>query len=96
MCVSGTTFVVGVNPRVNAVVAGTKMIFPGPNTSANPVGGREEGLPRNDGSAGLLAYVAHNVRQLDGTCPEHRADTCADSVIELLERGPPGENSPDG
>jgi galactan 5-O-arabinofuranosyltransferase len=28
-------------------------------------------LPRNDGSVGLLAYVAQHVRQPDGTCPDH-------------------------
>jgi galactan 5-O-arabinofuranosyltransferase len=28
-------------------------------------------LPRNDGSVGLLAYVAQHVRQPDGTCPGH-------------------------
>jgi hypothetical protein len=27
-------------------------------------------LPRNDGSVGLLAYVAQNVRQPDGRCPQ--------------------------
>lgn len=47
-------------------------------------------MPRNDGSAGLLTYVAHNVRQLDGTCPQHSTGACADSVTELLERGRPG------
>jgi galactan 5-O-arabinofuranosyltransferase len=28
-------------------------------------------LPRNDGSVGLLAYVAQQVRQPDGTCPDY-------------------------
>ncbi|GAA5126991.1 hypothetical protein [Pseudonocardia adelaidensis] len=28
-------------------------------------------LPRNDGSVGLLAYVAQHVREPDGTCPEY-------------------------
>jgi hypothetical protein len=31
-------------------------------------------MPRNDGSVGLLAYVAQQVRQPDGTCPDHTGD----------------------
>jgi galactan 5-O-arabinofuranosyltransferase len=42
--------------------------------------------PRNDGSVGLLAYVAQLVRQPDGTCPDYGHD-CAPTVGELLSRG---------
>ncbi|MGH3567847.1 MAG: hypothetical protein ACRDRH_17820 [Pseudonocardia sp.] len=42
-------------------------------------------LPRNDGSVGLLAYVAQMVRQADGRCPDYSApDGCAPSPAELL------------
>jgi galactan 5-O-arabinofuranosyltransferase len=41
-------------------------------------------LPRNDGSAGLLTYVAQHVRQPDGTCPEYGDPTCARDPGELL------------
>ncbi len=42
-------------------------------------------LPRNDGSVGLLAYVAQNVRQPDGRCPEYsRATGCAPDPGTLL------------
>jgi galactan 5-O-arabinofuranosyltransferase len=42
-------------------------------------------LPRNDGSVGLLAYVAQHVRQPDGTCPDYRgADGCAPDPGALL------------
>jgi galactan 5-O-arabinofuranosyltransferase len=44
-------------------------------------------LPRNDGSVGLLAYVAQMVRQPDGRCPDYSRDTCAADPGELLRRG---------
>jgi galactan 5-O-arabinofuranosyltransferase len=49
-------------------------------------------LPRNDGSVGLLAYVAQNVRQPDGQCPRFSGPNgCAPDPGALL-RGewPPG------
>ncbi|MDQ3887295.1 MAG: hypothetical protein M3308_09900 [Actinomycetota bacterium] len=43
-------------------------------------------MPRNDDSAGLLAYVAQMVRQEDGTCPVYsRPDRCADDNGELAQ-----------
>ena len=41
--------------------------------------------PRNDGSVGLLAYVAQMVRQTDGTCPDYGPD-CAATIDELTAR----------
>jgi hypothetical protein len=42
-------------------------------------------LPRNDGSVGLLAYVAQNVRQPDGRCPEFSGPSgCAPDPGALL------------
>jgi hypothetical protein len=41
--------------------------------------------PRNDGSVGLLAYVAQMVRQPDGTCPDYSPD-CAADTEELAAR----------
>jgi galactan 5-O-arabinofuranosyltransferase len=42
-------------------------------------------LPRNDGSVGLLAYVAQNVRQPDGRCPEFSGPNgCAPDPGALL------------
>jgi hypothetical protein len=41
-------------------------------------------LPRNDGSVGLLAYVAQNVREPDGTCPDHSGPSCAPDPGALL------------
>jgi hypothetical protein len=42
-------------------------------------------LPRNDGSVGLLAYVAQNVRQPDGTCPAYSGPAgCAPDPGALL------------
>ncbi len=41
--------------------------------------------PRNDGSVGLLAYVAQMVRQPDGTCPDYGPD-CAADTDELAAR----------
>ena len=41
--------------------------------------------PRNDGSVGLLAYVAQMVRQPDGTCPDY-GPACAATTDELAAR----------
>lgn len=42
-------------------------------------------LPRNDGSVGLLAYVAQNVREPDGTCPQYSGpEGCAPEPGALL------------
>jgi hypothetical protein len=41
--------------------------------------------PRNDGSVGLLAYVAQMVRQPDGTCPDY-GPNCAADTDELAAR----------
>jgi hypothetical protein len=41
-------------------------------------------LPRNDGSVGLLAYVAQNVRQPDGSCPDFSGGSCAPDPGALL------------
>ncbi len=41
--------------------------------------------PRNDGSVGLLAYVAQQVRQPDGTCPDY-GPGCAATTEELAAR----------
>ena len=41
--------------------------------------------PRNDGSVGLLAYVAQNVRQPDGRCPDY-GPGCAATTDELAAR----------
>ncbi|TWF77379.1 galactan 5-O-arabinofuranosyltransferase [Pseudonocardia hierapolitana] len=42
-------------------------------------------LPRNDGSVGLLAYVAQNVRQPDGRCPQYSGPSgCAPDPGTLL------------
>ena len=41
--------------------------------------------PRNDGSVGLLAYVAQKVRQPDGTCPDY-GPGCAATTEELAAR----------
>jgi hypothetical protein len=42
-------------------------------------------LPRNDGSVGLLAYVAQHVRQPDGTCPSYSGPQgCAPDPGALL------------
>jgi galactan 5-O-arabinofuranosyltransferase len=42
-------------------------------------------LPRNDGSVGLLAHVAQNVRQPDGTCPAYSGPSgCAPDPGALL------------
>jgi hypothetical protein len=50
-------------------------------------------LPRNDGSVGLLAYVAQQVRQPDGRCPEFSGlSGCAPDPGALLR----GEWRPDG
>jgi galactan 5-O-arabinofuranosyltransferase len=58
-------------------------------------------LPRNDGSVGLLAYVAQNVRQPDGRCPEFSGPNgCAPDPGALLrgewpprgDRASPGGN----
>ena len=43
--------------------------------------------PRNDGSVGLLAYVAQMVRQPDGTCPDY-GPGCAADTEELDDRIP--------
>ncbi len=43
-------------------------------------------MPRNDGSAGYLAFVAHHVRQPDGTCAAYvPADRCLSTPIEVDE-----------
>jgi hypothetical protein len=50
-------------------------------------------LPRNDGSVGLLAYVAQHVRQPDGTCPAYSGPGgCAPDPGALLR----GEWRPEG
>lgn len=51
-------------------------------------------LPRNDGSAGLLAYVAQMVRQPDGSCPTYSSapDRCAPDA-DILVHGPGGAPS---
>ncbi|MGH3586601.1 MAG: hypothetical protein ACRDQ0_09785, partial [Pseudonocardia sp.] len=41
-------------------------------------------LPRNDGSVGLLAYVAQHVRQPDGRCPDYGGPDCAPDPGALL------------
>jgi hypothetical protein len=41
--------------------------------------------PRDDGSVGLLAYVAQMVRQPDGTCPDY-GPNCAATTDELAAR----------
>jgi galactan 5-O-arabinofuranosyltransferase len=47
-------------------------------------------MPRNDGSVGYLAYVAHHVRQPDGSCAAYvPVSECLSSpreVDELLRR----------
>lgn len=50
-------------------------------------------LPRPDGSAGLLAFVAQNVRQDDGQCPAYtRPDRCFASAAQVIQRlNPPGQ-----
>jgi hypothetical protein len=56
-------------------------------------------LPRNDGSVGLLAYVAQHVRQPDGTCPDYRgAGGCAPDPGALLrgEWQPRADDGPRG
>jgi galactan 5-O-arabinofuranosyltransferase len=41
-------------------------------------------MPRNDGSAGYLAFVAHHVRQEDGRCsPYVRPTECMQSALEV-------------
>jgi galactan 5-O-arabinofuranosyltransferase len=50
-------------------------------------------LPRNDKSVGLLAFVAQNVREPDGTCPEFSGPSgCAPDPGALLR----GDWRPDG
>lgn len=53
-------------------------------------------LPRNDGSVGMLAYVAQNVRQPDGRCPQFSGPSgCAPDPGALL-RGEWPQASPGG
>jgi hypothetical protein len=54
-------------------------------------------LPRNDGSVGLLAYVAQHVRQPDGRCPQFSgADGCAPDPGALLRGEWPPQHNPAG
>jgi hypothetical protein len=52
-------------------------------------------LPRNDGSVGLLAYVAQHVRQPDGRCPKFSGPSgCAPDPGALLRGEWPPQDNP--